>query len=140
MHMCTDIRSKFKFEKADTVYHTLMMPTPYSIDLRLRVVWFNLVHGFTSREITDLLCLSERTVRRYITLFYQTGDVKPVSRRSGPQRLLGDLEQLHLFSSYYVTQEFTYMNYNTGYKKLMVLGSMFPQYAIPSSSWAVQGR
>ena len=30
-------------------------------------------------------------------LFHQTGDVKPVSHRSGPQRLLGDLEQLHLF-------------------------------------------
>ena len=73
------------------------MPTPYSIDLRWRVVWFDLVHGFTSREIADLLCLSERTVRRYITLFHQTGDVKPVSHRSGPQRLLGDLEQLYLF-------------------------------------------
>ena len=73
------------------------MPTPYSIDLRWRVVWFHLVHGFTSQEVADLLCLSERTVRRYITLFHQTGDIKPVSRRSRPQRLLGDLEQVYLF-------------------------------------------
>ena len=66
------------------------------MDLRWRVVWFDLVHDISSREIAHLLCLSERTVRRYIALFHQTGDVKPVSRRSGPQRLLGDLEQLHL--------------------------------------------
>ena len=52
---------------------------------------------FTSQEIGDLLCLSERTVRRYITLFRQTGDVKPASRRNGSQRLLGDFEQLRLF-------------------------------------------
>ena len=29
-------------------------------------------------------------------LFHQTGDVKPLSRRNGAQRLLGDLEQLRL--------------------------------------------
>ena len=93
MRIRINIRSKFKFEKADTG----TMPTPYSIDLHWRVLWFNLVCGFTLWEIADLLCLSERTVKRYITLFHQTGDVKPVSHRSGPQRLLGDLEQLHLF-------------------------------------------
>ena len=93
IYACAQTRSKFKFEKADVG----TMPTPYSIDLRWRVVWFDLVHGFASHEIADLFCLSERTVRRYITLFHQTGDVKPVSCRNGPQRLLGDVEQLHLF-------------------------------------------
>ena len=112
----------------------------YSIDLRWRIVLFNLVHGFPSREMADLLCLSERTVRGYITLLHQTGDVKPVSCKSGPPRLLGDLEQLHLFQLILRNPGITCMNYNTGYKKLMVLGSMFPQYAIPSSSWAAQGR
>ena len=73
------------------------MLTPYTLELRWRVVWLNLVHGFSSHEVSELLCLSERTVRRYLTLFHQTGDVKPVSRRNGAQRLLGDLEQLHLF-------------------------------------------
>ena len=72
------------------------MPTPYALELRWRVVWLNLVHGFSSHEVSELLCLSERTVRRYLTLFHQTGDVKPVSRRNGAQRLLGDLEQLRL--------------------------------------------
>ena len=103
------------------------MPTPYSIDLRSRVVWFDLVHGFTSREIADLLCLSERTVRRYITLFHQTGDVKPVSHRSGPQRLLGDLEQLYLFQLI-MRNPGIYLHelYNANYKKLIVLESTFP--------------
>ena len=72
------------------------MPTPYTLELHWRVVWLNLVHGFSSHEVSELLCLSERTVRRYLTLFHQTGDVKPLSRRNGAQRLLGDLEQLRL--------------------------------------------
>ena len=46
---------------------------------------------FTSQEVADLLYLSECTIRRYITLFHQTSDVKPVSCRSRPQKLLGDL-------------------------------------------------
>ena len=95
---------------------------------------------FTSQEIGDLLCLSERTVRRYITLFRQTGDVKPASRRNGSQRLLGDLSNFAFFSSYYVTLAFIYMNFNTNYKKLLVSEFMSPQYVIPSSSWGVQGR
>ena len=80
------------------------MPTPYTLELRWRVVWLNLVHGFSSHEVSELLCLSERTVRRYLTLFHQTGDVKPVSRRNGAQRLLGDLEQLHLLQIVLYTQ------------------------------------
>ena len=72
------------------------MPTPYSVDLRWRAVWLNLAHGFSSQEVGEILCLSERTVRRYLTLFHQTGDVQPATRRNGAQRLLGDLEQLRL--------------------------------------------
>jgi len=82
IYACAQTRSKFKFEKADVG----TMPTPYSIDLRWRVVWFDLVHGFASHEIADLFCLSERTVRRYITLFHQTGDVKPVIGRNARTR------------------------------------------------------
>ena len=70
--MRINICSKFKFGKAAAG----TMPTPYSMDLRWRVIWLDLVHGFTSHEVADM-CLSERTVRRYITLFHQTGDVKP---------------------------------------------------------------
>jgi len=90
IYACAQTHSKFKFEKADV--GTMLT---HSIDLCWRVVWFDLVHA--SHEIADLFCLSERTIRRYITLFHQTGDVKPVSCRNGPQRLLGDLEHLHLF-------------------------------------------
>ena len=58
IYACAQTRSKFKFEKVDVG----KMPTPYSIDLPWRVVWFDLVHGFASHEIADLFCLSERTV------------------------------------------------------------------------------
>ena len=58
----------------------------------------NLVHGKNTSEISQLLCLSERTIGRYLTLFRQTGDVKPIECRNGPQRLLGGFEQLKLLS------------------------------------------
>ena len=82
---------------------------------------------FTSHEIADLLCLSERTVRRYITLFHQT-DIKAVSYRNGRQK---DLEQLHLCQ---LILRNPCMKYNTNYEKLMVLESMFPQYVVPLSN------
>lgn len=48
------------------------------------------------RYVGQLVCVSERTVRRYITLFEQTGDVQPESQSHGPPKLLGDFEQLIL--------------------------------------------
>ena len=72
------------------------MPIPYAVDLRWRDVWLNLAQGFSSQEIGEILCLSERTVRRYLTLFHQTGNVQPATRRNGPRRLLGDHEQLQM--------------------------------------------
>ena len=70
------------------------MPNPYSTDLRWRVVWMNLVHRTSTRKISRLLCLSERTVQRYLALFHRTGDVKTRARRNGPPKLLGDIEQV----------------------------------------------
>lgn len=75
------------------------MPNPYSLDLRWRVVWLHLVHGATSAEIVRLLCLSGSTVRRYISMFRTTGEVKPAQRKNGPQVLLGDFEQMWLLKS-----------------------------------------
>ena len=72
------------------------MPNPYSLDLRWRVVWLSLSRCYAAIEISQLLHLSERTVRRYITMFQQTGDVEPKQYRHGPLRLLGDFEQLTL--------------------------------------------
>ena len=72
------------------------MPLPYSTDLRWRVVWLSIAHGATPTEVGQLLSLSERTVRRYLALFHRTGDVQPATRRNGPQKLLGDFEQLLL--------------------------------------------
>ena len=72
------------------------MPNPYSLDLRWRVVWLSLTRCYSAIQISRLLHLSECTLRRYITIFQQTGDVKPKQHRHGPLRLLGDFEQLTL--------------------------------------------
>ena len=47
-------------------------------------------------EISQYLCVSQRTVQRYISMFEQTGDVKPITQRHGPPKLLGEFEQLLL--------------------------------------------
>jgi len=74
------------------------MPVPFSLDRRWRVIWMNLVHGKSAFEISQLLCLSERTIQRYLTLFRQTGDVKPLEHGNGPQKLLSDFEQCEFLS------------------------------------------
>ena len=72
------------------------MPIPYTIDLRWRIVWIYLTQDLSVAEIASLVCVSERTVWRYIALFRQTGDVEPQQREYGPKKMLGDLEQLTL--------------------------------------------
>ena len=58
------------------------MPKAYAVDLQWRAVWMHIAQ--------------KRSVRRYISLFHQTGDVEPKSQRHGPQKLLGDFGQLTL--------------------------------------------
>ena len=75
------------------------MPKPYAIDLRWRIVWLSTAKGLNPEEISALVCVSQSTIRRYLTLFERTGDVQPVSQRhghDGPAKLLGDFEQLVL--------------------------------------------
>ena len=72
------------------------MPKAYAVDLQWRVVWLSLAHNRSSPEISNLLLLSERSVRWYISLFHRTGNVEPKSQRHGPQKLLGDFGQLIL--------------------------------------------
>ena len=55
-----------------------------------------LQHHLDMTEISQYLAISPSSVYRYITLFEQTGDVKPKSYRHGPPKLLGDMEQLFL--------------------------------------------
>ena len=50
----------------------------------------------TALQISELFCVSERTVRRYVKIFSTTGDIEPARRRHGPEHLLGDFEQLTL--------------------------------------------
>ena len=72
------------------------MPNPYSLDLRWRIIWLYLAHKQSPLRIAALLHVSERTVRRYVALFYRSGDVRPGARKNGLQRLLGEFEQIVL--------------------------------------------
>ena len=72
------------------------MPLAYSVDFRWRIVWLSIVNNMTPRSIASQMCVCERSVRRYLRLFQQTGDVEPQKQRHGPQPLLGEFEQLIL--------------------------------------------
>ena len=71
------------------------MPVPYSLDLRWRIVWLH-VCGRRPADIARTLCISERTVRRYLARFHQNGEVKPLAHRNVPHRLLDTYEQLQI--------------------------------------------
>lgn len=72
------------------------MPIPFSVDFRWRVVWFYVAYQLSALEIAQQLCISERTVRRYVDMFQQTGEVEPRAHNHGPPKLLGDFEQIVL--------------------------------------------
>lgn len=57
-------------------------------------MWLSITKGISTFDLSQTLCVSESTVRRYLRLFLQTGDVQPVNHRHGPPKTLGDLEQL----------------------------------------------
>ena len=71
------------------------MPSPYSLDLRWRVIWLHL-QSVSTHQISNGLCVSECTILRLVAKFHQTGDVKPLPRGKGPRKLLGDFEQLKI--------------------------------------------
>ena len=71
------------------------MPKAYATDLRWRVVWLYMNH-LSFSEIATVLLVSERTMKRYISLFNRTGGIEANSQRHGPPKLLGDFGQLTL--------------------------------------------
>lgn len=72
------------------------MPVPYSVDFRWRVIWLNIVYNLSAPTIARQLCISTSTVRRFLRLFQQSGDVQPRQRSYGPLPLFGDYEKLIL--------------------------------------------
>ena len=76
----------------------IIMPNPYAIDLHWRIVWAHLTQAMTALQISELFCVSKRTVRRYVKIFSTTGNIEPARRRHGPEHLLGDFEQLTLLT------------------------------------------
>lgn len=53
------------------------MPNSYSVDFHWRVVWFGITYQLSVQETAQRMCISERTVRRYVVMFQQTGEIKP---------------------------------------------------------------
>ena len=62
-------------------------------------MWLNVVHGMSSFEIADLLCMSERSVQRYLSLFHSTGSVAPKDSIGGPDKILTGTEQFSILQS-----------------------------------------
>lgn len=55
------------------------IPNPYAVDLHWRSIWLYIAKELNPLEIARLVCVNKRTIRRYVTLFEQTGDVQPIS-------------------------------------------------------------
>ena len=75
------------------------MPLAYSNDLRWRIVWLYHYKEKSIEEIQELLFVSSRTVRRYLALFDETGDVSPVVQLHGPTRAMDAFEEMSLIQS-----------------------------------------
>ena len=54
------------------------------------------IQNMNLKEVSKLLCLSEKSLRRYVRAFKVTGDVVPMKRKNGPKRLLDEYEQVIL--------------------------------------------
>ena len=74
----------------------LVMPVPYSDDLRWRIVWLNAFLEVEAAEVAKYMHVSERTVYRYVERYKVTGDVRQCAKRNGPRQLLSEYEELLL--------------------------------------------
>ena len=52
------------------------------------------IQNMNLKEVSKLLCLSEKSLRRYVRAFKVTGDVVPMKHKNGPKRLLDEYEQV----------------------------------------------
>ena len=75
------------------------MPLSYLNDLRWRIVWLYYYKEKSIEDIQELLFVSSRSVRRYIALFDETGDVSPAIQQHGPPRALDAFEEMSLIQS-----------------------------------------
>ena len=69
------------------------MPKHYSVDLWWRAVGLVLLRKMTYEEVSDILFMSERSVRRYVDQFQST-DVEPTKHKHGPARMLNEMEMI----------------------------------------------
>ena len=70
----------------------VIMPGPYQTGLRWRAVFLRHIHRIDYSTIGNLLFMSKRSVKRYVKLFDQTGDVS-AKKSSGRPREMTQLEE-----------------------------------------------
>ena len=84
------------YEAGNSNQLSVTMPYPYTTDLRWRVIWLYYVQNYSVSNISELLCVSIRSIYRYIERFNQTGEIKAVTYHHCPKKLLGELKQVIL--------------------------------------------
>lgn len=81
------------------IWKGIQMPQPYSEDLRWSAVWLACVRGMSCSEIANTLFMCEKSVHRYLSLFYTTRCVAAKKPNGGPSRKLNDFEQFIILQS-----------------------------------------
>ena len=84
--VCVAHECGFKFLALGLSGYT-SMPVNYSTDLRWRAVWVVTLRGLNYQEVSKMLFISERSVRRYVDHFFSTGNIDPEKQRHGPECL-----------------------------------------------------
>ena len=77
------MRKSFKFGRILPSF-SLIMPLPYSNDLRWCIVWMHTFQHMPAEDVAELMCVSVSSVYRYSQRYQATGDVRPFVKRNGP--------------------------------------------------------
>ena len=88
------ISAEFKFSAQPQT-----MPKAYSEDLRWRAVWLHLIRGMSYTDVAQVLFMCEKSVQRYLALFYATGNVAPHDQKRGPDKKLTEFELFTILQS-----------------------------------------
>lgn len=100
-------------------------------------MWIYTAYNLGVIEISQLLCIFQSTIYRYIELFEQSGDTKPKSYQHRPPKLLGDLEQILLLT---LILDFTSVRYRWRYLISLVSPWAYHCYQLHAKWWLLSER
>ena len=116
------------------------MPVNYSSDLRWRAVWLVTLRGMTYEEVSQMLFISERSIRRYVSLFLTTGNVEATKQRHGPQCLLSDFEQIIVLQALIDHPSMYLVELQKSCLMLLALGFTYQLYVVLFIVLDLQGK